>query len=290
MRKFIKPLTALFCLTMLFVSLCACSGETEKTVPESTSKHETEEQREAPKTETELSITFGTVNTNDFTDTESENGITVTGESLSPDQLVSFEPDYEWARKYIDNWYVSDFLNGLDNPDFKDLYCKALTLVRLVSTENLPPADAVLTQSEKRAKLRFDGEYGFYVESGYTFDSFREAYYSIFTKETADIILSRYPVFYSYHGELWYAPASAGGNVGEVFQEYELINQTDTELEFKRISYSVAIGEPITEYDPAKKDEYEKSEVEFRFVKTADGWRAEKFLNATVKDQLMLIA
>lgn len=221
---------------------------------------------------------------------ENDSGITLTGKCLSQDQLVSFEPDYEWARTYIDNWYVSDFLNGLNDPEFKELYCKALTLIRLVSTNNLTPADAVLAQGDERAKLQLDGEGGFYLESGYTVDSFQKAYYSVFTKETADIILSAHSAFYSYGGELWYKSISAGGDMGEIFQEYELINQTDTELEFKRISYSVAIGEPITDYDPSKKDEYEKSEVEFRFVKTADGWRAEKFLNATVTDQTMLIA
>lgn len=272
-RNLIGPLIALCCFSMLCSSLCACSEETEGSVPASA------------ESASSVTVTGAALSPNQDSDE-----IELIGKPLNPEQLVDFELDYEWARKYIDNWYVSDFLNGLDNPDFKDLYCKALTLVRLVSTDNLTPADAVLTQGEERAQLRFDGEYGFYVESGYTFDSFREAYYSIFTKETADIILSRYPVFYSYRGELWYAPASAGGNVGEVFQEYELINQTDTELEFKRISYSVAIGEPITEYDPTKKDEYEKTEVEFRFVKTADGWRAEKFLNATDYDRYMLIA
>lgn len=290
MRKFIRPLTALCCFTMLFSSLCACSGETEKIVPESTSKHEISEQQEVPKTEAEPSVSISPANTNDTADNESESGITITGKRLSDDQLVSFEPDYEWARTYTDNWYVNDFLNSLEDPVFKDLYCKALTLIRLVSTDNLTPADAVLAQGDERAQLKLDGEGGLYLESGYTVDSFREAYYSVFTKETADIILSAHSAFYSYDRELWYKSISAGGNAGEIFQEYELINQTDTELEFKRISYSVAIGEPITDYDPAKKEEYEKSEVEFRFVKTEDGWRAEKFLNATVKDQPMLIA
>lgn len=213
----------------------------------------------------------------------------ITGNRLSDDQLVTFEPDYEWARTYIDNWYVNDFLNSLEDTGFKDLYCKALTLIRLVSTDNLTPADAVLAQGDERAKLQLDEEGSFYLESGYTVDSFREAYYSVFTKETADIILSAHSAFYSYGGELWYKSLSAVGNPG-IFQEYELINQTDTKLEFKRISYYVAIGEPITDYDPAKKEEYEKSEVEFRFVKTADGWRAEKFLNATETDKPMLIA
>lgn len=139
MRKFIRPLTALCCFTMLFSSLCACSGETEKAVPESTSKHEINEQLEVTETEAEPSVSFSLANTNDISDNESESGITITGNRLSDDQLVTFEPDYEWARTYIDNWYVNDFLNSLEDPGFKDLYCKALTLIRLVSTDNLTP-------------------------------------------------------------------------------------------------------------------------------------------------------
>lgn len=78
--------------------------------------------------------------------------------------------------------------------------------------------------------------------------------------------------------------------MGEVFQEYVLTEQTETELAFKRISYSVDIGETISDYDPAKKDEYNKTEVNFRFVKTEDGWRAAEFLNVTDYDQSMLPA
>ena len=97
----------------------------------------------------------------------------------------------------------------------------------------------------------------------------------------------REAIFYSYNGELWYRPITAGDDITRVFEEYELTDQTDTVLEFKRISYHVDIGEPL-DYDPAKKEEYEKSEVEFSFVKTEDGWRAEKFLNATVGDHLLI--
>lgn len=221
---------------------------------------------------------------------ESGSGVTVTGEALSPDQLVDFVLDDEWAKKYVDQWYVGEFLDSLDDPAWKDLYCRALALVRLISTDNLIPADAVSARADERAQLRIDGTLGYYMESGYTYESFREAYYAVFTKETADTIFSRYPFFCSYNGEMWFLGTSAGGNVGEVFQEYELIDQTETELAFKRISYSVDIGEPITDYDPAKKDEYNKTEVNFRFVKTEDGWRAAEFLNATDYDQSMLPA
>ena len=287
MRKFIRPLIDLCCFAMLAASLCACSGETEKTVPESTSKHEIGEQPEVSKTEPRQSTEVDTANTDNTSDPESESGITITRSRLSPEQLISFEPDYEWTKTYIDNWYASDFLKSLEDSGFKDLYCKALTLIRLVSTDNLTPSDAVLAQGDERAELQLGEEGGWYFESGYTIDSFREAYYSVFTRETADIILSAHSAFYSYDGELWYKSLSAIGDPG-IFQEYELITQTDTVLEFKRISYHVDIGEP-RDYAPAKKEEYEKSEVDFRFIKTDDGWRAEKFLNATEQDKNMLI-
>lgn len=327
MRKIIKPLTALCCLTMLFASLCACSGEPEKTLPESTSKHEIKEQREAPLPKTDFTdsepsdssapqntdnsantenaentektentgnteTTEKTENTETTEKTENENGVTVTGDPLSPNQLVDFEIDCEWTKNYVDKWYVGEFLDGLDDPVYKDLYCRALALIRLISTDNLKVSSAV--DSSARAFLDvFDEQYqrtNRYMESGYTYDSFYGAFCSVFTQETVDSILSRCPFFYSYNGEMWFIGTSAGGNIGEVFQEYELINQTDTELEFKRISYSVDIGEPITDYDPAKKDEYNKTEVNFRFVKTENGWRAAEFLNAADRNKSMLPA
>lgn len=220
--------------------------------------------------------------------TENGENVTVTCEPLSSGQLTDFILNCEWAENVMKNGYAGAFLDTLDNAEFKDLYCRALALVHTVSTDSIVPAAAIAAQ-ENKAYLEIDGK-GRYMESGYTYDSFYAAFCSAFTRETADIILSRYLFFYSYNGEMWFIGTSAGGNVGEIFQEYELINQTDTELEFKRISYSVAIGEPIIEYDPAKKDEYEKTEIEFRFVKTADGWRAEKFLNATDYDRSMLFA
>ncbi|MCM1059781.1 MAG: hypothetical protein NC452_05760 [Eubacterium sp.] len=281
MRTFTKPLAALCCFAMLCASLCACSGETEKTVPESTSKIETKVQRESSNpefAESELSVSFGAANSDDAAYSE-ESGVTVTGKPLSSEQLTEFNFERSWAESVMKNGYAGAFLDTLDNAEFKDLYCTALSLVHSMS--NIIPTDAVPTEFADKAQLTVDGQYGFYLESGYTYESFQNAFYSAFTKETADTIFSRYPFFQSYNGELWYKDIGVGGNVGEIYQEYVLINQTDTELEFKRISYSVAIGEPLTDYDPAKKDEYEKSEVEFLFVKTADGWRAEKFLNAT---------
>lgn len=96
---------------------------------------------------------------------ENGSGVTVTGEALSPDQLVDFVLDEEWARKYVDQWYVGEFPDSLDDPAWKDLYCRALALVRLISTDNLIPADAVSAQADERAQLRIDGTLGYYTEN-----------------------------------------------------------------------------------------------------------------------------
>ncbi len=127
-----------------------------------------------------------------------------------------------------------------------------------------------------------------YIESGYTYDSFYKAYLDVFVKETADTIFSRYPMFCTYNGELWYMGSSGCGNHWEVYQEYEILNETDTEFEFRRISYNVDNNEDIGHYDPAKKDEYEKEYINFKFVLTKDGWRVEEFLNATYFDEPIL--
>lgn len=213
--------------------------------------------------------------------------VTVTGDPLSPDRLTEFTYDTEWAESNVKNGYAGAFLDTLD-PELKELYCRALSLIH--SMVNLRPSDAIPTGYSLRAKLQPEGEGGVYLESGYTYESFRNAFYAAFTKETGDDILSRYPFFYSYNGELWYKDVGVGGDVGEIYQEYALTGQTDDTLEFKRISYSVGIGEPLVEYDPSKKDEYEITEVEFRFVKTADGWRAERFLNVAGEEDRMLFA
>lgn len=212
--------------------------------------------------------------------------VTITGTPLSPERLIDFTYDTEWAESNVRNGYAGAFLDTLD-PEFKELYCRALSLIHSMVNGNIRPTDAIPTGNSLRAKLELEGKYGCYLESGYTYESFRNAFYSAFTKETADAVFSRYPFFYSYNGELWYKDIGVGGDVGEIYQEYELTEQTDDALEFKRISYSVGVGEPLVEYDPAQKDEYEITEVEFRFVKTADGWRAEKFLLVSGEERML---
>ncbi len=219
--------------------------------------------------------------------------ITVYGTQHSVDELAEFNIDCEWANKAVANSYVEDFLDNLDNKEFKKLYCRALALIHIMSTDNFILADSTSAWGNNGTYLEIFNEdtqkKEVYMESGYDYDSFYEVFCGVFTEETVETIFSRYPFFLSYNGELWYKLVSAGGNPGEIFQEYELIDQSDDEIKFKRISYSAAKSEHYDGFDPEKKAEYIKKEIDFRFVKTDNGWRAAEFLNATNYKEDMII-
>ena len=206
--------------------------------------------------------------------------IEVTGTPLAAEQLIDYSPDYKWAEDYVDTYDAGAFLDTLECNELKTAYCKAVALVRLLSTENIEPSSAI--DLKNRAYLLVESsENGkhMYMESGYTYDSFMSAYEEVFSESLLSTMLNRLNVFYSYNGELWYAGISMGGNAGEIHREYELISRTDTEVKFRRTTFSVDIGEPITEYDSAKRDEYIQDSVDYSFVLTNDGWKAEEFLN-----------
>lgn len=287
MRKFTKSIAALCCFAVLCSGLCACSQNAGSSAGESESSSQNEELMESV-----LPISYASKSSgsSDGIQSESNDFVTLNGTPLPADQQTEFSAnalDLEWAGNVIANGYAGAFLDTLDNAEHKDLYRLALASVHLISTDNFIPSEAI-AQGENRAYITVSGENaGTYLESGYTYDSFVNFFYSVFTRETADKLLSRYPIFYSYNGELWYQSTTITGPGGVVFQEYEMISQTDTVLEFKRINYSVAIGEPL-EYDPSKKDEYEKTEVNFKFVNVGGEWKAERFLNADDLSKPML--
>ncbi len=281
MRTIIKLVSVLCGISLL----CACSDSTSEAANDSALRAGLESsvlgvEYDAHAKDTAYSVP-----------TESEVTLKLIGEPLNARELVDFTYNRKWAKDVVDTECVGDFLDSLNNSQYKELYCNALSLVHLVSTENLEISSAVDRNDPAFLEVfdKSDGSTQTFVESGYTYSSFYEAFCSVFTQETADIILSRYPYFKEYNQEMWFVSTSAGGNIGEVLQEYELISETDTTLEFRRISYSVDIGEPI-EYDPAKKDEYNKTYINFKFVLTENGWRVQDFLNATDPDRGMLFA
>ncbi len=292
MGKFTKLIAALCCISTLNMMLCACSNYKGELAFESvTPKAKIKEQTKKSQSESfdfnlnDFEISVNTSAESEDNDVNSKDIITVTGNPLSPEQLVDFHIDWEWADKVVANGYAGEFLDTLGNIKFKDLYCRALALIHIMSSYNLDLADGISAYENSSTYLEvFNEKTGInetYTETGYSYDSFYRTFRDVFTPEAIEIILFNYPFYYSYNEGLWYKPiVRIFGNPGEVYQEYELISESDTELKFKRISYSVAIGEPVTEYDPNKKNEYIKTEVNFRFVNTENGWRVAEFLNA----------
>ena len=221
------------------------------------------------------------IRTEDTSTNSASSEIEVKGTPLSAEQLSDFVLDYTWGESCAQADGAGAFLDTLNDPQLKTAYCKALTLVSLLSTENIQPSGSV--DYKNRAFLSVGGGESVipitYMESGYTYDSFIGAYKEVFTDSLLNAMLMRGNVFYSYNGELWYAGFSAGGNPGEIHREYELINRSDNEVVFRRTVFSVDIGEPLTDYNPELRDSYITDSVQFRFILTDDGWRADEFLN-----------
>ena len=219
------------------------------------------------------------------------NNVNVVGTPLAQKQLENFDYDYELKKDFADFDNIVDFLDGLNNSEFKELYFKALSLVQLADTFRFPVSDNVDTDNKAYIEVKKDeNDYlHTYYETGYTYDSFYNTYCSVFTEETAQKIIDRFPVFYEYNGELWYVQGSSSGDPREVLREYEIVSQTDTVFEFRRISYQNDDEHADEEeYDPERRDEYIKEYIDFKFVLTESGWRVEKFLNAQDYDKIMM--
>lgn len=171
----------------------------------------------------------------------------------------------------------NEFLNTFDNAEIKDLYMNAQTLCYLLCY--IKPPLKVYDNGRKWARIEFDGNT--YEESGYTYESFKNAYLNVFTAETTEEIFQNHG-FLNYNGALFYIDCAKGGNAWEVHREYELVSKSDSVIEFQRVTFCHDIDfKPSQEYDPALRDEYDAETVDFKLVMTDNGWRAEKFLNVT---------
>lgn len=264
MKRLSKAISAICCISLL----CSCLGCDNISAFTATSS--------------DLESNNSSVSSSsDVNQTISQSSVEIIGSPLASEQLVEYSLDYQWAESYVDTYDAGAFLDTLNNNELKTAYCKGIALVHLLSTDNIQPTAAI--NLKNRAYLLVSGEDSpyprRYMESGYTYNSFMSAYSEVFSDTLLSVMMEKSDVFYSYNGELWYAGVSAGGNSGEVHREYELISRSDTEVIFKRIMFSVPIGEEVTDYVPEKRDEYIQTYVEFRFVLTDDGWKADKFLN-----------
>jgi len=197
---------------------------------------------------------------------------------LDKSQYVEFSLELH-PEEYF--WREEDekFLDSLGLPEIKSLYIRAQTLCSYLSTSDLPISE-VNAYSERRWYDILIKNGKSYAETGYTYDSVYNAYLSAFTEETTKEIFKNHD-FLNYNDGFFCQMGAKGGNAWEVRREYELVSKSDTVIEFRRTTFSHDIDfKPSTEYDPALRDQYAKEYIDFKFVMTENGWRAEKFLNA----------
>lgn len=232
-----------------------------------------------------------------------ENGLSfiLVGDPMSSDKLVEFdyEKTYQQMQNYSnENMNLSNLFDQLENEgkgEIREIYCRANALRRLISDEfRYPPDFERSTAIENPARImysypyiyEYDGETrstvhtGIYSETGIKYDSFYNAFLQVFTKEAADktieyLLPAICPIILD--GELWVYPATYGVQEGTVYYEYEIVKNTDTEVEFNEIRYS-SWGANFAHYEyyPWLKELYGTSKYRNRFVKTDEGWRAEE--------------
>lgn len=232
-----------------------------------------------------------------------ENGLsfTLVGEPMSSDKLVEFdyEKTYQQMQNYSnENMNLSKLFDQLENEgkgDIREIYCRAEALRYLISDEfRYPPDFERTTAIENPARITYSYPYiyeyegetrstihtGIYSETGIKYDSFYNAFLQVFTKEAADKTIEHLlpaicPIILD--GELWIYPATYGAQEGTVYYEYEIVKNTDTEVEFNEIRYS-SWGANFVQYEyyPWLKELYGTSKYRNRFVKTDEGWRAEE--------------
>ncbi|MCM1418950.1 MAG: hypothetical protein NC084_13450 [Bacteroides sp.] len=201
------------------------------------------------------------------------------------DFLFSEELLYNRREFLPESTSAGDFLDTLDEPELKEIFLRAAACLYYISSDNIDKnptaAGRILISTE------YYPGWGDLYETGYTFDSFYSLYLSAFTAESAEKLIDRHRTFAPYNGELYTMGSTYLFGSGDVvYYEYELLNRTENEIAFRRICYSEEdAGHRMWDiqssvYDSLKKDEYDISYDNFKFIKTADGWRAEEFMSA----------
>ncbi len=270
-------ITAIFSAVLL---LTGCAGDkessslTDSTPPDSASENTSQAQINSAanvateETQPEVSALFTDYLLDGISD------ISVTGESLSPAEFA----DFEYAVKDLADYRpaLNEFLTELDMPEITEQCARAYTLLRFFSSENL--------SGELNMDMKTYLEVPFfqppipsrYYASGIKYDSFVNAYLDVFTVGAAQRVFGRFQFFRSYNDQLWFSDSAMTGDISGVHEEYELITSTDSELLFRCTVFSAEDLETL-EYYPEKRDDYITYTLDYKFVKTADGWRAEEF-------------
>lgn len=141
------------------------------------------------------------------------------------------------AQFGIDKQDLRDFLDKLDNPEAADAYLRAAAV-----TDGFYGGQFV---SGVQGSAWIDDGDNKYYETGFYDSDFFGALRDIFTVEASTAIPERSGVFFSYNGELYqsyYLDSALGDrNVFEI--DYELVKNTNTEIEFNTIIKYVYVSD-----------------------------------------------
>lgn len=211
------------------------------------------------------------------------------GDPIPENELEEFDIDglAEGYRQTFSKELISA-LDSIGKPDAAEVYCKARTLADLqthILNVDIIATDRAKAKKEDNTRAKFtvttptydpafcSSVYDMY-ETGYSYDSFCQAYRDIFCEESADYLImnSRY-AFCDLNGGLYTHDTYSMGveRFGLVFTDYEIITNTDDEIIFCTVDYfDYADTElkGVEPYDPANKDTYINREGE-RFVITS---------------------
>lgn len=223
---------------------------------------------------------------------DEKDAVLKSGNIIPSDELSEFSTDNTITRRWIgwaDEWTQShneeykwhttgEFLDSLGVDGLKELYYKGKFLAYMTVTDNFSDIDGYNARTDPAVvsipvHILNGISKSDFVSSGFSYESFYSSWLDVFTEEWALILINRHSyTFRKYGDELYYQVTAGGGDISLVHTEYELVKQTEDEIEFLSVGYHVKIGEqPV--YDPKLKDTYERKYLRYKFVKTADGWR-----------------
>lgn len=212
--------------------------------------------------------------------TDLGNGVTLTGKLLDRSELEEFSIEEDLENYYF---YESEinFLDSLNNPEIKELYKREHRLASIARDSIIwPPYSSklLLINTEHPYIEGYDenGEWFRYYTTGITYDSFMNEYYKTFTKEAVDKLFQKFPAYSEYNGELMYGLYGGEGLPGRgARSEFEIISNNGSELVFRRTAYPYDLDDiPPGESAPEWFDEDVAYITDFKYVRTADGWRS----------------
>lgn len=193
-------------------------------------------------------------------------------------QLIAL--DDEWFETHNPErgwWKAGEFFDSIGESELTEVFYKAIALDHMLITDSFTDLEGF-----KRSGASVSLPYPLvnipdyrenYYSSGFTYESFRNAYFEAFTEEMALKLFNYFNYFVKYGDELYYVETAGGGDITRVYEEYELVSRSDDEIVFMKICYHTAMGSDDFTYHPELKDTYEKTYLTFRLVKEDGKWK-----------------